>query len=58
MRTWLKDFIHNSLVHPMLPFMSVSKADAFHDRNANWAFGRNRYDERKLEHDLSKENPI
>jgi hypothetical protein len=54
MKQWLKSFVHNVIVHPMMMFMPVNMAHKFHDNNANWAFGTNRYDEIKLEMNLAK----
>jgi hypothetical protein len=50
MIAWLKDFVHNSLVHPIMPFLPVRVANRLHDRNATWAYGLERYDELKLEY--------
>lgn len=49
MRQWFKDFVHNCIVHPMMPFLPVAIANALHDRNATWAFGLERFDELALE---------
>ena len=49
MKKWLKSFVHNAIVHPMMVFMPTNLAHRFHDTNANWAFGLNRYDEISLE---------
>lgn len=49
MRQWFKDFIHNSIVHPILPFLPISIANKIHDANASWAFGLDRYDELSIE---------
>lgn len=46
---WLKTFVHNCIVHPMLPFLPENFACLLHDRNANWAYGLGQYDELKLE---------
>ena len=54
MRRWIKDFIHNCIIHPMLPFMPVRVADLIHDRNADWAFSQERFDERVIEHRMAK----
>jgi len=35
---WVRDFIHNCLVHPLLPFLPTEMGDRLHDRNARWAF--------------------
>ena len=49
MKMWLKAFVHNVVVHPLMMFVPCDIAHTMHDRNANWAFGLNRYDELKLE---------
>lgn len=46
---WIKDVIHNCIVHPLMPFLSVQLATRLHDHNANWAFSLERYDELALE---------
>mgnify|MGYP003622696299 CR=1 FL=1 len=48
MKQWLKDFTHNCIVHPMMMFLPRKWAHELHDKNANWAFGLDRYDELKL----------
>lgn len=49
MKQWLKDFVHNCVVHPAMPFLPVKVANWLHDKNANWAFGLERFDEVGLE---------
>lgn len=49
MKQWLKEFVHNCVVHPMMPFLPVKLASALHKANGYWAFGLNRLDEVKLE---------
>lgn len=49
MKQWLKSFVHNCVVHPAMPFLPVKLANWLHDKNANWAFGLERYDEVGLE---------
>lgn len=49
MKQWLKDFVHNCVVHPMMPFLPTGLANALHEVNGYWAFGLNRLDEVKLE---------
>jgi len=49
MKTWLKAFTHNAIVHPMMMFMPAALGDRLHDWNATWAFGLERYDELSLE---------
>lgn len=39
MNQWVKDFVHNCIVHLMLPFLPRKFGDRLHDRNAAWAFG-------------------
>ena len=46
---WLKSFVHNVIVHPLMMFLPIKIANNMHDKNANWAFGLNRYDELLLE---------
>jgi hypothetical protein len=46
---WLKAFTHNYIVHPLMMFVPRQIGDKMHDRNANWAFSLNRYDELALE---------
>jgi len=48
-KNWLKAFTHNCIVHPLMMFVPRSFGDKMHDRNANWAFSLNRYDELSLE---------
>jgi len=50
MKQWLKEFIHNCIVHPLMIVLPSDKATRLHDVNANWCFGlENRYDELFLE---------
>jgi hypothetical protein len=49
MKQWLKDFVHNCIAHPLMPFLPPKLATEWHDKNANWAFGLERYDEINLE---------
>ncbi len=49
MNQWFKDFVHNAIVHPIMPFLPINIANYLHDKNATWAFGLNRYDELHLE---------
>lgn len=46
---WLKSFVHNVIVHPLMMFLPPKIANNMHDKNANWAFSLNRYDELSLE---------
>lgn len=49
MKLWLKCFIHNVIVHPLMMFIPKDLAHKMHDRNADWAFDLARFDELKLE---------
>lgn len=49
MKSWFKSFVHNCIVHPLMQFLPRDLANEMHDRNADWAFSLNRYDELKLE---------
>ena len=49
MKLWLKCFIHNVIVHPLMMFIPKDLAHKMHDRNADWAFDLDRFDELKLE---------
>lgn len=39
LRQWLKEYVHNAIVHPLMPFLPKAWGDEMHDRNARWAFG-------------------
>lgn len=54
MKQWVKSFIHNAIVHPLMMFLPRDLANSLHDRNATWAFGLNRYDELELEQQKGK----
>jgi len=50
MKQWLKDFVHNCIVHPAMMFMPSELATKMHDKNADWAFGQEtRYNELEIE---------
>ncbi len=53
-RNWLKSFVHNVIVHPLMMVLPVGVANKMHDTNANWAFGLDRYDELPLENKHGK----
>ena len=36
---WFKYFVHNCVVHPLMPFLKKEAATKLHDSNAKWAFG-------------------
>lgn len=48
MKQFLKEFVHNVIVHPLMMVLPVDKACHLHDTNANWAF-KERCDELHLE---------
>ena len=52
---YLKDYVHNAIVHPMMMFLPKDLAHLLHDTNANWAFGKERYDEIKIEEEMKAE---
>jgi len=39
MKQWLRDFVHNCIVHPLLPFLPRQFGNDLHRKNAAWAFG-------------------
>lgn len=49
MKKWLKEFVHNCMVHPLMMFIPKEWGNALQDKNANWAFGVERFDEIGLE---------
>ena len=38
MMNWFKWFVHNSIVHPIMPFLPKKIAIKLHDKNGEWAF--------------------
>lgn len=38
MMNWFKWFVHNSIVHPIMPFLPKKLAIKLHDKNGEWAF--------------------
>ena len=38
MKKWFRSFVHNALVHPLMPFLPEKWGTKLHDRNAAWAF--------------------
>jgi hypothetical protein len=40
MKQWLKEFVHNCLVHPLLPFMPSEYANKLHEWHGDWTFGK------------------
>ena len=47
-KQWTKDFIHNCVVHPMLPFLPTELGDKLHDRNGKWAFPQSQSTSRSI----------
>lgn len=37
---FLKSVIHNVVVHPILPFLPHRLARTIHEKNAEWAYGK------------------
>lgn len=35
---WLKDFLHNCVIHPLLPFLPRKLGDLLHEVNGKWAY--------------------
>lgn len=44
-----RDLVHNVIVHPCMMLLPKHLAHELHDRNADWAFSQNRFDELSLE---------
>lgn len=55
MKQFLKEFVHNVIVHPLMMILPTDKACVLHDTNANWAF-KERCDELYLEGLKEKED--
>jgi hypothetical protein len=49
MKNWLKSFVHNVIVHPLMMVLPTDLAHYMHDKNAYWAFGPFTCDELDLE---------
>lgn len=49
MKQYMKSFVRNVIVHPLMMFLPKELGNRLHDKNANWAFGLARYDELGLE---------
>ena len=50
LKQWLKEVLHNCVVHPIMPFIPSKLACELHDRNADFTFGKqNRFDEIAIE---------
>tara|TARA_R110000850_G_scaffold234518_1_gene359443 strand:+ start:110 stop:283 length:174 start_codon:yes stop_codon:yes gene_type:complete len=48
MKQYLREFVHNVIVHPLMMFIPTKLGNIIHDRNADWAF-KDRCDELYLE---------
>lgn len=57
-KVYFKSYVHNVIVHPLMMFLPKDLAHMLHDTNANWAFGQDRYDELKLEEEMSKSKDV
>ena len=50
MKQFFKDLVHNVIVHPLMVVLPSKQATILHDRNADWAFGKDtRLDEIGIE---------
>lgn len=38
MRRWFRGFVHNTLIHPWLPFLPRHVGNWLHDASREWAF--------------------
>jgi len=58
-KQWLKDFVHNVIVHPAMMFLPADLGDKMHNKNAEWAFGRYEgpteldYENKKIQSDVT-----
>ena len=39
-KQWLKEFIHNCVIQPILPILPHKNADNLHDKNGLWTFNK------------------
>ena len=49
MQQYLRELVHNVVVHPLMTILPDSLAVRLHDANANWVFGPARYSEMQIE---------
>ena len=49
-----RDLVHNVFVHPAMMLLPAHLAHELHDRNADWAFSQNRFDEIAAEQAIAK----
>ena len=49
-----RDLVHNVIVHPCMMLLPKHLAHELHDRNADWAFSQNRFDEIAAEQAIAK----
>ena len=49
-----RDLVHNVFVHPAMMLLPAHLAHKLHDRNADWAFSQNRFDEIAAEQAIAK----
>ena len=42
MKQWIKEFIHNVIIHPLIMFLPRHIGDNIHDINGRWTFKANR----------------
>ncbi len=48
-KRFAREFVHNVIVHPAMMIVPLDIATAMHDRNADWAFAKERHDELAIE---------
>lgn len=48
-KRFAREFVHNVIVHPAMMILPLDLATAMHDRNADWAFTKERYNELEWE---------
>lgn len=37
---WLKELVHNCMIHPLLPFLPKRWAERLHNWHGDWTYGR------------------
>lgn len=38
MKQWIKELVHNCLIHPLLPLLPEKIGTKLHNKNANWCW--------------------
>lgn len=52
MKQWLKEAVHNCIIHPLLPFLPEKIGDKLHRKNALWTYG----EKQVIEHEKSTQH--